>query len=103
MPLFNLVLANHSCSIDPNTPLWLSKILHECTSMNQVRISIAEHDAELVKAIEFKNNNLMFNGDSDNNDSSDEEEGKESETEVAYYPEIPVQGAKRRKFVKWNG
>ena len=66
-------------------------------------MSIVEHDDELVKAIEFKNNNPMFNGDSDNIDSSDEEEGKESETEVAYYPEIPVQGAKRRKFVKWNG
>ena len=103
MPLFNLVLANHSCSIDPNTPPWLRKILHGCTSMNQVRISIAEHDAELVKAIEFKNNNQMFNGDSDENDSSDEEEENESETEVAYYPEIPVQGAKKRKFVKWNG
>ena len=102
-PLFYLVFANHSCSIDPDTPFWLHKILQGCASMNQVRMSIADHDDKLVKAIEFKNNNLMFNGDSDNNDSSDEEEGKESETEVAYYPEIPVQGAKRRKFVKWNG
>ena len=51
MPLFNLVLANHSCSIDPNTPFWLRKILHGCTSMNQVGMSIAEHHAKLVKAI----------------------------------------------------
>ena len=44
----------------------------------------------------------MFNGDSDDNDSSDEEEENKSDTEVAYFPEIPVQGAKVRKFFEWD-
>ena len=66
-------------------------------------MSIAEHNAKLVKAIEFKNDNPIYNENSDDNDSNNEEEGRKSETEVAYFPEIPVQCTKGRKFDGWDG
>ena len=52
--------------------------------MNQVQMVITEHISELVKAIEFKNNNPIFNEDSDDNDSWDKE--AEASSEVVLSP-----------------
>ena len=61
-----------------------------------------EHDTELKKAIEFKTNNPMFDGDS-NNDSSGDEEAIRTDSEVPFFPEVPVKGAKVKKFVEFDG
>ena len=70
MSLLNLPIANHSCSIDPNTPPWLRRILSNYSSLKQVRAAVAEFDSELAKVIKFKQENPMMNGDSDGSDSS---------------------------------
>ena len=100
MSLLNLPLSNHSCSIDPDTPHWLRRILNKCSSLKQVRTAIAEYDSELNKAIKFKQENPMMKGDSDVSDSSDAV-GDEEETVI--FPDVPVAGAHVKKIVEFNG
>ena len=100
MSLLNLPIANHSCSIDPNTPPWLRRILSKCSSLKQVRAAVAEFDSELEKVIKFKQENPMMNGDSDGSDLGDAEEDEE---ETVMFPNVPVAGAHVKKFVEFNG
>ena len=102
MPLLNLALSNHSCSIDPNAPDWVRRILQECSSLNQVRKAVALYDEELGKAIEFKVNNPMFM-DSDDESEGDSIESEHDDEESVLFPEVPVTGGKVKKFVDLSG
>ena len=101
MRLLNLSLANHSAFIDPKTPDWLRLILHQCSSLNQVRLAIAEHDEELKKAIRFKSNTMGV--EIDNEDDDVEDNKPRSSPDQPFFPEVPVVNAGIKKFVSADG
>ena len=101
MPLLNLSLANHSAFIDPETPDWLRLILHQCSSLNQVRLAIAEHDEELKKAIKFRSNAMGVEFEDEDVDAEDDE--SRSSPDQPFFPEVPVINASIKKFVSADG
>ena len=48
MSVLNLGLANLALMIDPTAPSWLFDLLEGCGSMKDVRLSIMQHDLEMV-------------------------------------------------------
>ena len=91
--------------IDPNCPAWLRQVLHGLSSMNQVRLAIAEHDMELLRAIDFRRENPLEEDEESESDSIPPLNYGQSQEiiEIPFFPTEPQAGAKVRKFVRSDG